>query len=355
MVYTEYDPLEEIIVADSYAPGDLDHLFPNNSLSSFNRILEETKQDFDHLSDFLTQGGITVTRPEVMRYPDHIAMSGFDVKFPMGPTVPRDQYKVQGKTILQTYTSLTDRFFDGLSYYKIFSDLFDQGYNWVSQPAPPLVNVTPEDIWYVSGEIYHTRLKDRLLFHTATMFPVGDKIIINSQGPGNRLGLEWLKRNLPDFTFIENYGTRAENYGHIDHGFIMIDDETVIHAGIDWVPVALRHLKLIDVKEYVPEAKTAQYKQDYISEGGRYNLSWIERYLDNWRGYNQDVCFDLNVLIIDRHNIVFGRALPELFRYLKTFNIECHVCEQRHMLFWEGGVHCSTLDVKRRGNRRTII
>jgi N-dimethylarginine dimethylaminohydrolase len=290
-----------------------------------------------------------------MRYPDHIAMSGFDVKFPMGPTVPRDQYKVQGKTILQTYTSLTDRFFDGLSYYKIFSDLFDQGYNWVSQPAPPLVNVTPEDIWYVSGEIYHTRLKDRLLFHTATMFPVGDKIIINSQGPGNRLGLEWLKRNLPDFTFIENYGTRAENYGHIDHGFIMIDDETVIHAGIDWVPVALRHLKLIDVKEYVPEAKTAQYKQDYISEGGRYNLSWIERYLDNWRGYNQDVCFDLNVLIIDRHNIVFGRALPELFRYLKTFNIECHVCEQRHMLFWEGGVHCSTLDVKRRGNRRTII
>ena len=47
MVYTEYDPLEEVIVADSYVPGDLDHLFPDNSLSSFNRILEETKQDFD--------------------------------------------------------------------------------------------------------------------------------------------------------------------------------------------------------------------------------------------------------------------------------------------------------------------
>jgi hypothetical protein len=195
MVYTEYDPLEEIIVADSYAPGDLDHLFPNNSLSSFNRILEETKQDFDNLAEFLTQGGITVSRPQVMKYPDHIAMSGFEVRFPMGPTVPRDQYKVQGKTILQTYTSLTDRYFDGLSYYKIFSDLFDQGYNWISQPSPPLVNVTPEDIWYVSGEIYHTRLKDRLLFHTATMFPVGDKIIMNSQGPGNKMGFEWLKRN----------------------------------------------------------------------------------------------------------------------------------------------------------------
>jgi hypothetical protein len=135
----------------------------------------------------------------------------------------------------------------------------------------------------------------------------------------------------------------------------MIDDETVIHAGIEWVPQALRHLKLIDVEKYVPQPNTAQYKQDYISEGGRYNLSWVERYLDNWRGYNQDVCFDLNVLIIDRHNIVFGRALPELFQYLKTFGIECHVCEQRHMLYWEGGIHCSTLDTKRRGSLRSII
>jgi N-dimethylarginine dimethylaminohydrolase len=355
MVYTEYDPLEEVIVADSYLPGDLDHLFPNNSLTSFNKILEETKEDFDRLSEFLIRGGVKVTRPQVMKYPDHIAMSGFDVRFPMGPTVPRDQYKVQGKTILQTYTSLTDRYFDSLSYYKIFSDLFDQGYNWISQPSPPLVNVGPEDIWYVSGEIYRTRLRDRLLFHTATMFPVGDKIIINSKGPGNTMGFEWLKRNLPEYKFVENHGTRAENYGHIDHGFIMIDDETVIHAGIDWVPLSLRHLKLIDVKEFVPQPNTAQYKQDYISAGGRYELAWVEQYLDNWRGYNQDVCFDLNVLIVDRNNIIFGRALPELFRYLKTFGIECHVCEQRHMLYWEGGVHCSTLDVKRQGNLRSII
>jgi glycine amidinotransferase len=355
MVYTEFDPLEEVIVADSYVPGDLDHLFPDKSLSSFNRILEETKEDFDALADFLTKGGVKVSRPEVMKYPNHIELSGFNVRFPMGPTVPRDQYKVQGKTILQTYTSLTDRYFDGLSYYKIFADLFNQGYNWVSQPSPPLVDVTPEDIWYVSGQIYHTKLKDRLLFHTATMFPVGDKIIINSKGPGNAMGYEWLKRNLPEYTFVENHKTLNDNYGHIDHGFLMIDDETVIHAGMQWVPTALRHLKMIDVTPYVPQPNTAQYKDDYIAAGGRYNLAWIDQYLNNWRGYNQDVCFDLNVLVIDCNNLIFGRPLPELFTYLKTFGIDCHVCEQRHMLYWEGGIHCSTLDVKRRGNKRSII
>jgi len=355
MVYTEYDPLEEVIVADSYLPGDLDHLFPDKSLTAFNQILEETKQDFDALADFLSAGGIQVHRPEVLKYSDHIKMSGFEINFPMGPTVPRDQYKVQGKTVIQTYTSLTDRYFDSLSYYKIFAELFRQGYNWISQPAPPLVNVTPGDLWYVSDKIYHTKLKDRLLFHTATMFPVGDKIIINSQGPGNNLGFQWLKNNLSDFEFVENTGSRVRNYGHIDHGFIMIDDETVIHSGIEWVPVPLRHLKQIDVSGYLQEAKTQQYIDDYTDLGGRYELAWIDKYLENWRGYNQDVCFDLNVLVIDRNNIVFARHLPGLFAYLKTFGIDCHVCEQRHQLYWEGGVHCSTLDIKRRGECRSII
>lgn len=355
MIYTEYDPLEEVIVADSYIPGDLDHLLPYRSLSLFNKILEETKEDFDRLADFLTKGGITVHRPRVMKYPAHVAMSGFDVKFPMGPTVPRDQYKVQGKTVLQTYTSLTDRYFDGLSYYGIFAKLFDQGYNWVSQPAPPLINLSKDDLWYISGEVYRTRLKDRILFHTATMFPVGDKIIINSRGPGNDMGLAWLERNLPEFKFVENQGTCVKNYGHIDHGFIMIDDETVIHAGIEWVPSVLQHLTLIDVSQYLPELKMQQYKQDYLCTDGKYDIDWIEKYLDNWKGYNQDVCFDLNVLIIDRNNILFGRDIPQLFRYLKTFGIDCHVCEQRHMLYWEGGVHCSTLDLKRRGQMRSVI
>lgn len=355
MVFTEYDPLEEVIVADSYQPGDLDHLFPDKNLSSFNRILEETKQDFDGLSEFLMSGGIKVHRPEVLKYPNHIKMSGFEINFPMGPTVPRDQYKVQGKTILQTYTSLTDRYFDNLSYYKIFADMFTQGYNWISQPAPPLIDVTPSDVWYVSDQIYHTRLKDRVLFHTATMFPVGDKIIINSQGPGNDLGYQWLRMNLPEYEFIENTGSRVRNYGHIDHGFVMIDDETVIHSGLEWVPLPLRHLKQIDVSAYLQEAKTQQYIEDYTGIGGRYELAWIDKYLENWRGYNQDVCFDLNVLIIDRNNIVFARHLPELFTYLKTFGIDCHVCEQRHQLYWEGGVHCSTLDIKRRGEFRSII
>ena len=53
MIYTEYDPLQSVIVGDTYAPGDVDHLLHKNNTSQFNKILEETKQDLDALSDFL--------------------------------------------------------------------------------------------------------------------------------------------------------------------------------------------------------------------------------------------------------------------------------------------------------------
>ena len=53
MIYTEYDPLESVIVGDTYAPGDVDHLLTKGNINQFNHILEETKQDLDTLADFL--------------------------------------------------------------------------------------------------------------------------------------------------------------------------------------------------------------------------------------------------------------------------------------------------------------
>jgi len=90
----------------------------------------------------------------------------------------------------------------------------------------------------------------------------------------------------------------------------------------------------------------------YMHQG---EMAWAEHYLDQWEWYTKNFCFDLNVLIIDRHNIIFARPLPALFDFLKQFQIDCHVCPMRHMLYWDSGVHCATLDLKRRGQRRCIF
>lgn len=354
MIYTEYDPLETVIVGDTYAPGDVDHLLTTGNTAQFNQILEETKQDLDALANFLKQGNIEVLRPHVHKY-NHVTMPNFDVELPMAPVVPRDALLVMGKTIIQTYTSYTDRYFDSISYYPIFEKMFKEGYRWVSQPVPMLTNLNTEDDWFVSDRTYKDKLHDRVLWHTATMFKAGDALIVNTDGPGSATGLEWCKRELNEFTFYPNTGTRLHGFGHIDHGFIMIDDETVIHAGIDWVPKCLLNKKLVDISDCLPALQLDRFIQDYAEAKNKMNVSWLDKYLENWRGYSQEVCFDLNVLIIDRHNIVFARHIPELFAKLKTLHIDCHVIPQRHYLYWDGGIHCSTLDVKRRGAKRKII
>ena len=112
MIYTEFDPLEEVIVGDCYNPGELDWALPKDSLKHFNKILEETKEDLNNLADFLKKSNIKVCRPNVVQHSRTYQMPNFSVEVPICPIVPRDQYLILGKKIIQTYTSYTDRYFD---------------------------------------------------------------------------------------------------------------------------------------------------------------------------------------------------------------------------------------------------
>ena len=85
MIYTEFDPLQEVIVGDSYSPGDIDHLLPKRSLIGFNKILEETKEDLENLSTQLKNLGVKVHRPKVYKFDKSIAMPRFDIPLPMSP------------------------------------------------------------------------------------------------------------------------------------------------------------------------------------------------------------------------------------------------------------------------------
>ena len=161
MIYTEYDPLETVIVGDTYTPEQVNHLLTQyNDKTQFNKLLEETKQDLDQLADFLKQGNIEVMRPDVYKFYDPITMPEFDIQIPIAPVVPRDAMLVMGNTVIQTYTSYTDRYFDSVSYYKIFEQLFQQGHRWISEPAAMLMNLSNKDDGFVNDKTYKEKLMD---------------------------------------------------------------------------------------------------------------------------------------------------------------------------------------------------
>ena len=344
-IWTNWDPLKEVIVGD--CPGGA----ASNKLAL---ILQETKEDLQHLSDYLTSLGIRVHRPKVTAFPKDINLGNFKIQNPTAPIVPRDQYLMYGNTIYQTYTSMPDRYLDSTSYNHIFKEFFDKDYNWISMPPPVLDTLV--DKWWANGEVvYHQQLRNQLLWHTATMFKCGDKLITNTNGPGNNLGLEWMKRNLPSNTVIPAGNTHQQGFGHIDHGWFMTNDDLVFCVNKDWVPEPLRNKEIIELQDHFEKFNDTKFIEDYSSTAGKYSDAWLDKWLGEWKGYAQEVFFDSNVLVIDSQNVLFSNHQPGIFKVMEKHGINCHVVPQRHGLFWEAGIHCLTLDLVREGKCRTIV
>jgi glycine amidinotransferase len=350
--WTEWDPLEEVIVGDCFLYDQLNWNLPRSTADKFRLILEESKQDLDNLSDYLAKMGVKVHRPKPKLNEQDIQIAGFNINLATAPMVPRDQYMIYGETVYQTYTSLTDRYIDSLSYYEIFKELFDQGHNWISQPPPELINF-PRDIndWFNNGEDYYKKkYTNKLLWHTACMFKYGDTLITN-HSPGTAAGLEWMRRNTPQGRILVQ-----DNFGHIDHGFFSVNDDIIVCEAKEWVPDILKNKKLLQVGILLGERKDpAEITGGYLTTEIKISDSWLDKWLNEWRGYAQKVCFDFNPLVVDPTNVIFTNHQPKLFKLLDSLGINSHVCPIRHGAFWESGIHCLTLDLKRKGEKRRIV
>ena len=347
--WTEWDPLEEVIVGDCFKYEDLGWKLPNSTASKFKLILEETKEDLDNLSEYLSKMGVKVHRPIPKINQQNIKIAGFDIKQATAPIVPRDQYLVYGETVYQTYTSMPDRYLDSLSYYEIFLELFKQGHNWISQPLPELINFENND-WHLYGEdFYKTKYADKLLWHTACMFKYGDTLISNTS-PGSALGLEWMRRNSAHKIITQ------DRFGHMDHGFFSVNDSIIICDTKDWVPSVLADKNIYAVSILLGERRDFdKYIEQKTNNKEVISDKWMDYWLDEWKGYFQDVCFNFNPLVVDSNNIIFSTPQPKVFKLLDSLGINSHVCPLRHGPFWEAGIHCATLDIKRKGTCRKII
>ena len=346
-VWTDWDPLEEMIVGRGHEPGSLDWCIPPILQNDFNVLLEETNQDLDKLSQLLEDLNVTVHRPTVCKHNDSIDLGAFKINIPTAPVVPRDQYLVYGDTIYQTYTSMGDRYFDGFGFYDIFRTLFADGHNWLSQPAPVLYNMKDSHAWLdkrsnLGQQVYKRIYKEKLLWHTATMFKCGDKLITNTQGPGTQLGLEWMRRNLSADTIVQNDNTAVENWGHIDHGFFMTDDHTVFCVDKTFVPKCLLDKKIYSFGHLINPVDNVVHPE-------------LNALLDDVKGYEQVVLFYSNVIVVDSKNVIFNECNPEIVEFFKQHGITCHICTFKHTAFWAASLHCLTLDIKRRGEKRKIV
>jgi hypothetical protein len=74
---------------------------------------------------------------------------------------------------------------------------------------------------------------------------------------------------------------------------------------------------------------------------------YLEDYCKDWIGNYTETYFEVNVLMIDEKNMLCMGTHDEVFRDLEKEGINCHVIPFRTRGFWDGGLHCITLDIRR--------
>ena len=77
-----------------------------------------------------------------------------------------------------------------------------------------------------------------------------------------------------------------------------------------------------------------------------FNQHIIDHALD-WVGCYTETYFELNCLVVDTENVIMLAENEVLARELERHGIQVHWVPFRARSFWDGAMHCLTVDIRR--------
>jgi hypothetical protein len=124
----------------------------------------------------------------------------------------------------------------------------------------------------------------------------------------------------------------------------------------DWEVVYLEHQGWAQVQDFL-ELKQRNKGRWWIPgfEQDTEVINVVETWFDKWVGYVEETVFDINMLTIDPKNVIVFGYNEKVFRAFNAHGITPHVVPFRHRYFWDGGIHCVTLDLARSGSQQDFF
>jgi len=336
-VYQHWDPLEVCVLGRSYPPEFYDHISSPHVRDLFCQIAQETEEDYQAIQRCLEQFNVTVLRPNL---PDQKILNG---RFLRPPMTPRDQSVMIGNQFYHSFYHQNHAYSGPGVYDHILSDIASQGNKIKSAWRPKLVN---------GAQII--RLGQDLFFGTER-----DDCPINVYGEEINKEFNSTKNHIVDTgghydgtccvvtpgLIISAYD--APTYEHTFPGWevIYLPNMSFDNSGVNQFTRAMNETKMRHRgKWWIPGFEKDQEVIDYV-----------DHYLYDWLGYVAETVFDINMLIIDPKNVLVYNENEQVFRALERYGITPHVVPFRHRFFWDGGLHCVTSDLSRRGNMQNFF
>jgi len=344
--YCTFDPLKTAIVGDVFPIEKFRHIREDKILSPLARVIDETREDLENLSNILKKFGVEVQRPDMSETPDDL--SAYRRK---PPQQTRDDMAIVGEGCFVA-NNLPE-------YQHIFAQIDSDKMHY---PEQYMDYTDPSFTYELNIDQNNTPDQQRLL-STSFIHLLGRDIFWGTNTPG------W-----KDSAIIRHHKQLWESQGFRVN--IQATEEMGGHGDATWcilkpgVIVTLHDLQNYEEKfpgwdilyledkywDQLSPFRTMKKKVGgkWWIQGEEHNdqlINYVESWLGNWVGYCEETVFEVNMLSINPELVLVNNYNENVFNFLKKHKIEPVVCTQRHRWFWDGGVHCLTQDLYREGGQ----
>ncbi len=369
-IWNKWDPLKVCMLGNNYAPEFFNGI-PDKIGDPLKRICEETLEDLQGYKETLKQFGVEVIQPEMdpnERFLDN------QYVYPRGPLQPRDYQLVLGNKCfsnsgdhpaiykkLSEYSSVSEPtfkqpFFSNKSHYDNM-----RGDSWPSFDDY-LDNCANKE--YFEQGIWEDLLdkSDGKWLSSACCFMIGTKLyigvtddVLENPPEYNCPELECVLETF-DVTFLPLQGHADGNFHPIKPGAILSlhDVQTYSKTFPGWDVCYLPEQTWSSVNSFIKLKDQNKGKWWLAGEEDNAEFThFVETWLSDWVGYVEETVFDVNVLMLDaNHCCVSNSNNEQVNAFLKKHKVEPVYVPWRHRFFWDGGLHCITLDLYREGTQK---
>jgi len=374
-IWNKWDPLKTVLLGNCYGPDFFKDIKNSKIRSALTQIAEETQEDLAYYEKVLKDFGCNVLRPQldisdsIMNYVNASGAVAGHQGVPRAPLQPRDQQLIAGNRCVST----------GKDHPAIHQTLLEYSNDTILGDDLPLPEFKYNEIACMqSGDwpkwqdyFYNQQSRDNLKEHvkkeikdldfypmplsSANSFVLGKKIMVGGKEfdySKKLAGILFPEFNI-EYTNID--GHIDANYHPLKPGVILslydVQNYKKTFPGWDvcyfpdqsWDKVKgfLKLKNKVMGKWWVPEQED---NDDFTY--------FVETWLQDWVGYVEETVFDVNVLVLDEHHVCVNNMNPILIDFLKKHKMEPIHIPWRHRYFWDGGLHCITLDLYREGKQQ---
>lgn len=396
-VYQHWDPLEVCAVGRSYPPEFYSFIQNSKVRSVLERIAIETEEDYQKLIKLLESFNVLVIRNDIS---DNIEDHFWAGHYSPPPMTPRDHTAMVGEVFFMPGDNYGWSSFDRMSYFaeefsamknkdisieekekilislenkfkSVPNELKEVVFNSIKQiirsinhnPLTTFPNNKKFNTFYNIEKFIKSHgnviLYDKYV-NTATMTRVGKDLyfgtVLQKESPEDTTRyLSEVKKLIPSYyrTHIVNSKTHSDScFNPVKPGLIIslsnIQNYEKTFPG--WEVVYLPNQSWSKVDNFLKLKNKNQGKWWVPGEELNDDFTYfVETWLKDWVLYVEETVFDVNMLVIDEHNVVCNNYNKDVFDAFDRHGITPHIVNFRHRYFWDGGLHCITSDLSRRG------